>query len=103
MNFTPGPWRASQMEMNDKDWLSCKPNYIVKRGEDVIAAVWCGDDKENEEMANAALISASPEMYDALESCQIHLERNDKWPAKYILEQFILPALAKARGEKCSS
>ena len=69
VGFTPGRWRASSMTMDRKEWalLNGKGGIqIVQRGEDVIAAVWCGDDRDGEEQANARLIAAAPELYEAL-------------------------------------
>jgi hypothetical protein len=66
--ITKGEWFAHAMTMSRKDWASlhAKELDIVRRGSDVIAAVWCGDDVEGGEQANARLISAAPEMFEAL-------------------------------------
>ena len=61
--FTPGEWFASNMEMSKKNWAllnNGNPIEVVLRGHDVIAAVWCGDDKDGEEEANAELIASAP-------------------------------------------
>ena len=67
---TTGRWSYALMEMTKPDWAALHsgkhPVDIVKRGDDVIAAVWCGDDQDGEEQANAHLIAAAPDMLEAL-------------------------------------
>jgi len=112
--FTPGPWRKYKMTMTPEDWASlCSGEYpitIVRRGQDVIAAVWADGDEE--EQANAHLIAAAPEMYEALEDGRERLikiaailnggeltpaKRREAYTLAYDGKQ--TAALAKARGE----
>jgi hypothetical protein len=50
--------------------------------------------------ANAALIAAAPELYEALEKCEealaLHLENDEEYPSAIYEAR---AALAKARGE----
>lgn len=69
-HHTPGSWEPRIMEMSKKDWaaLNCGPIQVVCRGQDVIAAVWCGDDRNTTEAANAHLIAAAPDLLEALKA-----------------------------------
>ena len=67
--FTPGPWHVCKMK-------HCYPQLIgetccVKIGETILALDYVGFGHENKDYeqseANAALISAAPEMYELLE------------------------------------
>lgn len=83
--FTPGPWGAM---VKMEGCTAIGANTLIAR---VYSTAF--KDLENER-ANANLISAAPDMYDALFSAAEQLERNgvavpDSWKA----------ALAKARGE----
>ena len=66
--FTKGDWKKYVMVMSPDDWAQINsgkyPITIVRRGADVIAAVWGIEDED--EQANADLFSAAPEMYEAL-------------------------------------
>ncbi len=65
---TPGRWRSSSMTMSKADWAALHsgkhPIEVVLRGHDVIAVVWCGDDRDGEEKANAHLIAAAPDLHE---------------------------------------
>ena len=73
MKHTPGEWVSSTMDMTKEDWMSLwsKDIKIVKRGMDVVAAVWHGEcktikEEEKEQQANADLIAAAPKMLRSL-------------------------------------
>ncbi|MGA0564135.1 hypothetical protein ACO2RV_16950 [Ancylobacter sp. VNQ12] len=68
---TKGEWRPGVMSMSAKDWAQLRGDEItiVRRGQDVIAAVWCGDDRDGEEEANAGLISAAKDLLAAAKEC----------------------------------
>lgn len=90
--FTPGPWEAQGL-------------YIMFTNADTKQFDWVAkverfaDKYKHEEAANAALIAAAPELYEALESIVDVAKNLDeiRWSD---IEHIILPALAKARGEK---
>ena len=65
--ITPGTWTKDQMAMTKKDWVSLwnKEMKIVRRGRDVIAAVW--GKTEEEEESNAAMITAASDLLAALQ------------------------------------
>lgn len=110
---TPGPWQSSEMTMIAKDWAALNRGKlnIVVRGSDVIAAVWCGDDRNTTEAANARLIAAAPDMIEALRQAEVALAseldmRNaadDVQDAKYHVPvapalEAVRAAIAKAEG-----
>ena len=98
---TPGRWSCALMRMTKPDWAALHsgkhPIDIVKRGDDVIAAVWCGDDQDGEEQANAHLIAAAPDMLEALKAVLPLLRHPTS--AELEVRKMVLAALAKARGE----
>ena len=104
--WTPGDWYASKMSVSDDVWESLKPTKapiaVVLRGGDVIAAVWCGDDNDGEEKANADIMAAAPGLYGAL---KFVMERvvNEAWPTEATITFAVAQAetaLARARGEE---
>jgi hypothetical protein len=108
--FTPGPWRASEMKMDKASWAALRGKSIdvVLRGSDVIAAVWCGDDRDGDESANARLIAAAPDMYKALEAAMASgmVPKSSvsdggacRHSAQVRAADMIRAALAKAKGE----
>lgn len=92
--FTPGPWKLHPN--NDyifsfkslDDWDNprpiCSPAVIYKENE------------ENE--ANARLIAAAPELYDAVKELLYALQDDENWRTSGVYED-AEAALAKARGE----
>ena len=102
--FTKGDWKKYKMTMSPDDWAQLNsgkyPITIVRRGADVIAAVWGIEDED--EQANANLFAAAPVMYKALDEL---LKRVDYHCTTLGQEHFTaergnaLVALAKARGE----
>lgn len=80
---TPGPWRAAGTDIV-KDYRGEFFKIISKP---------CGDYDVDEEMANALLIAAAPEMLSAL--IRLKLESKDAATVS-----FIQSVIAKATGQK---
>lgn len=74
---TSGPWVHRTMTMARKAWaaLGRSEIQIVAKNGNVIAAVWCADDRPGEKEANARLIAAAPDLLAALEAVTDDLER----------------------------
>lgn len=100
--FTPGPWVApnemGNLVLTKEDWT-----HGLYKGCMQIVITPC-DTKQTE--ANAHLIAAAPEMYDALEVAAAELEQcepNDEYPEMQMAYRNIMgqikSALKKARGE----
>lgn len=90
-NFTPGPWKA-----RTKGW---RP-YVEKESGVPLAEVWnhCIVSREQAD-ANATLMSAAPEMYEAL-SRACSLCKTRRITNKSICDAcYTHKALSKARGE----
>ena len=94
--FTPGTWRAEGIQFinNSRAHVVAK-NYLgeLTDNDNHSVAVCDGPDKA----ANAALIAAAPDMYEALE--YIHSELVVKTDGENYAYHMIEAALAKARGE----
>lgn len=91
--FTPGPWTAEPM-VGRGAW--------VKGATGEWAALSCGDTNERAQ-ANASLIAAAPELYDALKAITDCYGVGQP-PEKFLknVHDFMMEgraALAKARGE----
>lgn len=97
--FTPGPW---SLLFNDKTKVVLEQQGVAV----FVADTYAGFTKsEEEQKANAALISAAPEMYDILEHYFKLIQRandGDAVSEKKIFEQAadIEKVLKKARGEE---
>lgn len=65
---TSGPWVHRVMTMPRKVWaaLGRSEIQIVAKNGNVIAAVWCAEDRPGEKEANAVLIAACTDMLEAL-------------------------------------
>lgn len=87
---TPGPWIVYEDKILGQ-LIDTKP----ESGANLIVRLNFLDD--NITKANAALIAAAPEMFEALIACSIHLslDSNDF----HDLEKLIADVLKKARGE----
>jgi hypothetical protein len=74
VKHSPGPWKAGQMTMSYKDLLPYDSEQtfdIVQHGPHVIAIVYCAEDRDGEEAANAKLIAAAPDLLEALKKIVI--------------------------------
>ena len=89
---TPGPWRFEPIGHETLYLCHC----IIASGDSNIASVWCPEGNA-EQLANSALISASPDMFEAMEALLAICETDCDEPEEC---QTARAALAKARGEK---
>lgn len=103
---TQGKWTSSTMEMDAEDWAALNEGAlnVVTRGQDVIAVVWCGDDRDGEEEANALLLAAGPRLLAAAETIALHAKNFGDGTEGYIEVQRehieeLCAAIAKARGQ----
>lgn len=92
MSYTPGPWKA--MIRPDHGVVVVKgPNGVI-----IAQRALTQEQKRNDELyANAQLIAAAPELYEALENLMDFLFHGKK-DRQMILRASA--ALAKARGEE---
>lgn len=108
--FTSGPWRAV---LNTPP--AAIPGHLIKTDDSVerpIAALWEGGGTRGkpEQIANAQLISAAPELYEALELANEHFQHSPhtrtgeggvtEHEPRNCTRCIIDAALKKARGEK---
>lgn len=106
--WTPGAWKAVKAYGHEPEHIywDVRPKDSGWEG---VASVWCSKDADSritrEAMdANAHLIAAAPELYEALESARAQVK---KWchyqgDSKALFDQYLGPidaALTKARGE----
>lgn len=93
--FTPGPWRVERHEKKIEIWSA---NHFVATPEHDL---FFSAEKHGLKEANAHLIAAAPEMFEALESiCQFYSDNIESCPVA--LQTFVdlaEQALSKARGE----
>lgn len=87
--FTPGPWGWC---MPDEVF----PAVFCNENGNIIADLYDAKNNQRQMVANAALIAAAPEMYEALEFSK--REFHDLHLEKYC--EYIEIVLKKARGEK---
>lgn len=95
---TPGPWVYG-------DWLNKKAGFIdsagwvdiwsYNKGEDSLPFASC---KHFNELANARLIAAAPELLDALKDCLAFLERDMPVASSGPERRKASAAIAKATG-----
>ena len=109
--WTAGPWHLPHFA---KPNVNCQCEYILAEhgGMGAIAAVYCSGDGDEwmkngdnpkfiEAVANAHLIAAAPDLYEALEGLWTWVKN---WDAEFMDDPefdrtFYMNALAKARGE----
>jgi hypothetical protein len=103
--FTPGPWfvfeRDTPKRLTDQQagsFIHCGANVRDDTGFDLIARAYTRDGM-NERQANARLIAAAPELYEALDNLVANV--TEAFPALADLGPITKAhaALAKARGE----
>lgn len=90
VSFTPGPWSAGE----PNDHSLCVP--VKDEDGCAIANVW---GRNEEALANAALIAAAPDLYEALAAIAYLRPAGDcKNELIVQMERIALAALVKARG-----
>lgn len=104
--FTPGPWHADKINAWNVWASDCK----VAKTFDVNQADQYREPPEAERIANARLIAAAPELYEALENARDAIASLDEnafgragndeheWPIRDEMLHHIDEALNKARG-----
>jgi hypothetical protein len=100
--WTPGPWPIEYSDYGDELWFGGSGCGLYRIGERIAYLGGDGDDPEKKAVmdANAHLIAASPELYEALEAVRNSpvggsgqlIIANSLWDQ-------MDAALAKARGE----
>ena len=95
---TPGPWSARSTEDGSAEWEVVKWDASKPTPEEPWFVAVCMDDSDGATSeANARLIAAASELFDALEAARIELEargcRNNG------TMDLVEAAIAKARGE----
>ena len=96
VGFTPAPWSRGQGERLPRAVLDPKTHYTIAICEkDALQPQFPPAEAERE--ANARLIAAAPELYEALEIVRTQL--SGSLSAQGLLEE-VDAALAKARGEQ---
>ena len=103
--FTPGPWRVSDENRDDLERYARFGPVVVYANDDCnihpIADCSCNHTcrEDEEQIANANLISAAPDMYEALMLALPHFQGENSSHDEEIADE-ICAALAKARGQR---
>lgn len=115
--FTPGPWYVRDLtaqSMRKLGWTGPSidsilitnktgPEIIRDEGDDCVIARIQFDHRPEElgegNLADAHLITAAPELYEALEAAEIALRNRDQSELDAMALRAVKFALAKARGE----
>ena len=85
MNHTKGPWEIEHDSEDWGQWLEIGPARIYYR--------WNDKEEESQAKADANLIAAAPEMYEALMAIKNGLEQTTG-----TVPSFLIEALNKAKG-----
>ncbi len=94
--FTPGPWIIDPVRAGDKEIFINQPGDSWKRLEATVSRDDC-DSKMA--LANAHLIAAAPDMYDALAASLKFFNNHRHYEAGEDAYQGARAALAKAKGK----
>lgn len=106
--FTPGPWHFLEAIGHDDEWSSVNPLTVCSDGNDDLASIFSDADStvsipRVQSVANAHLIAAGPEMYEALkdlsEAFQARIDGTGGTNAELRELAAAREALSKARGE----
>lgn len=96
--FTPGPWNVCRIKHYHPQLIG--ETCCVKIGENILELDYIGVGNENKDyvqsQANAFLIAAAPEMYEALDDIYKVFKMDGRFP-KVVPE--LEKLLKKARGE----
>lgn len=97
--FTPGPWQVNNLDSRE---VIGEPgtgdHFAIGDNCPTVANCATGDNDWNVQVANAALIAAAPELYNALEELILSVETySEETTANYL--EIAKGVLAKARGE----
>ena len=93
--FTPGPWDLEKYPYND-----IISGWFIKAAEDEVSFIRIGDIQEE---ADAHLIAAAPELYEALDEIINYFGGADHaLDDPYVMKR-VRVSLAKARGESWQS
>jgi len=95
--FTPGPWIAAPMEGEPGHCFAAQVVRTDGAGRWIVDIN--SDDGEEMATANAHLIAAAPELYEALEPFE-HLRPDSHCDSILALLPAVRAALAKARGKQ---
>jgi len=90
---TPGPWSVSELSASghfSEDYIFIEPGIAV-----IERAV---EGQDAEDMPNAHLIAAAPELLEALQAARLHIV-GEALPTKANAIAMIKAAIAKATGE----
>jgi hypothetical protein len=90
---TPGPWEAERLP---QDAGSNVRPWVGRLSEYKFAALTCGE-TQDEAVANARLIAAAPDMYEALKAVASLKGWDEREPVSATGRQ-VLAAIAKAEG-----
>ena len=97
VKHTPGPWMLTSTNPHDgwEGWeIQAQPSPIARGFTDTIASC-TGPQSNDKRWANARLIAAAPDMFEAL----ANLENDDGKAMPPSAWKLVQDALAKARGE----
>jgi hypothetical protein len=90
---TPGPWAISEQNDSDKSWKAEVYSTISDEG---VARVGYFDTIRSEDLANARLIAAAPDLLAALESLLPYANGSESFAAEVAAAR---AAIAKARAQ----
>jgi len=92
--FTPGPWEVSPVLPGYYEWVRNSDGHLVADCASMLPSEEC--------VANAALISAAPDMYAALEHFTTMTRKAFISPEAvcFYMQKYARDIIAKARGEK---
>ena len=97
--FTPGPWRVCNGY--GRVWIDAPDTKYSERDREYTRIILGGDDYEDckeVRSADAHLIAAAPELYDALNAMLTHMGMDEDEFTKVTFDQ-ARAAIAKDRGE----
>jgi hypothetical protein len=93
--FTPGPWVASDRTDGHEIYAAKWPGRPICHA----SSYWQGEGpRRDEREANARLIAAAPELYEAVSAFVDRINGGDRADTDYVIK-LMNDALAKARGE----